>query len=73
MSSAKPKIGKCFNPHCKGTRIISRGLCHSCYAMCLDHVRQRRTTWEKMEKMHVVKPIEKLPMGPRRMWFLTGK
>ena len=64
---------KCLNPHCGRMCTYSRGLCAACYDIARVHVKEKRTTWEAMERAGKCLPAKNSnQMGPRRAWFLTG-
>lgn len=45
---ARPRI-QCMNPSHKGAKIKSRGLCGSCYQAAQKLVKNKVTTWSKLE------------------------
>lgn len=47
---------KCLTPGCNSTSLIARGLCSAHYQEARRMVRDKETTWEKLEKRGLAKP-----------------
>jgi len=68
---------KCLNPNCNST-IKARGLCSDCYAAAFGLVRNKRTTWDKLEaqgkslpKFHNIRAGKNTKLKERALWFIS--
>ncbi len=69
MPAAKQK---CVNPECSETEICARGLCESCYRSASRLVKQKRTTWEKLEKKKLARPAGRGNPGNKMHKAIVG-
>lgn len=70
-SPAQPDT-QCLTPGCTN-RLVSRGLCPSCYISARRIVRDKESTWEQLEAIGLVAPARRASIGKFRVAFLAAK
>jgi len=62
----------CIRPGCE-RHAVCRGLCVTDYNICDDLVREKKTTWEKLEQAGKCLASRRERRDKQREWFLRGK
>ena len=60
-------MAKCLHPDC-ATEAVSRGLCPGCFSTVSRLVKERRVTWEALEKSGKIGPSKR----KKSEWFLEA-
>jgi hypothetical protein len=68
MAHATDMSAKCLNPKCQ-REAQTRGLCAACYVRATEVVRERLTTWKKLEAAKKILPSHWQKTSARK-WLL---